>query len=306
MEPFKVLTFNLFKLGGPVAADRVVDRILDLEPDVAAFQEVFNTRNTVGFRSRNARKILRRRLQGGGGSAGAGFETVWQPASGPGPFRFLLANRLRDGLLLAVRTAVWDVSLADDYSSASLNDRTFTRRVIQGLLLRPRGSDTGIAVFNTHLTVGTGDAERARRREEIGRALDFIAGVEDQHRPAASILTGDFNSVSQELAPTLLDLRPDPPFRDTWREANLEVDEREGNTIDLDNTIVRDRPPRPRDESMRIDFILLSSREPALDVTSSRVVLNERDPDTDQNLSDHYGVLTEFRWLDAGANQARR
>lgn len=302
MSTFKVLTFNTFKFGGPVAPERVIERILALEPDVVGFQEVFNTRLSIGIRARNARRLLEQGLEP------RGFGTRWQPASSPGPFSPLVFNKFRDGILTAARRSTWDFDLGKDYFSQRLNDTTFKRRVIQGLVLTEKGAGTKIAFFNTHLSVGTTDEVRDRRKDEIARALAFIGRIEAEHRPAASILVGDFNAVKDEIGPTLLDLAPTARFQDTWAESNLGEPPESGNTIDVGNTLIQARPPDRRRESMRIDYVLLrphpGEREAgaaAVEPVSSQVRLAAKEQvvrdgvGSEENLSDHYGVLTEFR-----------
>lgn len=284
---FSVLTYNTFKFGGKVDPQEVINRVLAVKPDVVGLQEVFNTRITAfGLRARNAKRLLRLGLEA------AGYATCWRKTGGfPG-----LSAGVRDGLLLAVRRDKWDFDHRRDYRDVLLRASGFDRRGIQCALLRERGgAGRTIAFYNTHLSVGTGETARRRRSEQVHRALSFIHDIETHKAPVASILVGDFNSLenASELQPIRLGNGSGTRFEDTFRAKNSH---HPGVTLDVDNTIVRERP-KPPEASMRIDYVFLrpvteNGDPPSVVTQDSRVVLTELVKE--KNLSDHYGVVTDF------------
>ncbi len=293
---FSVLTYNILKLSGPATRESVLKRVLALEPrpDIIGFQEVFST--GLGRFLRNARGFLEESLRS------RGFETFWSPASG---FRLLASDCFRDGLLLATRQDRWAIDGSGGRMAETLEDGVVMRRVIQGVLLRERMSDGSvIAFFNTHLSAGTGRRVARRRRQQIARAIDFIERIEAEHRPLATILVGDLNAELNQLG-DVLPQRKGLRFIDTWRAATSQ--KLESVTMDRHNTLVQSRlfGRGKRLKNARIDHVLLrpdpeDAQPPLIRPTKSDIVLKERVAQRTgaqtgpHNLSDHYGVLTEF------------
>ncbi len=289
---FRALTYNVFKFGGRVNPEAVVDQVLPLDFDVIGIQEVFNSRlSAFGIRAHNARKILGRR------QGEAGYETRWRATGGPGPFRILTGMRFQDGLMIGVRRDKWRFDPAQDYFDELLRRRGFDRRGIQCVLLREKeGAGRTVAFCNTHLSVGMNDRQRQRRVDQIAKALDFIGRIENENQPVATIFVGDFNALDNagELAPIRLGTPQSPRFADTFRDLNPGD---EGFTVAVENTIVQDRD-KPPEGSARIDYVYLRPApgvggvETVVTPVSSRVVLTQRVDG--KNLSDHYGILAEF------------
>ncbi len=293
---FRVLSFNIFKFGSEADPGVVLEKILELEPDVMGFQEVFNTKlGLFGFKARNAKRILEE------GLAAHGYHTAWAPASGPGPFSVLTGKKFHDGLMLAARTERWDFDPDADHMVRELPKKGFDRRIVHCLVLKEKGGGRAIAVCNTHLTVGTKDKIVDLREQQTREILGFLGEIEGGRGPVAAILVGDFNAQRDSREIDLLVAPGEPSQRcvDTWAQTNLHSEDR-GITYDLDNTIIAAKKKR-KEAGARIDFIFLRP-DPFQEGTggvvsplASRVVLKERDPASGQNLSDHYGVLTEFR-----------
>lgn len=283
---FTVLTFNIMKFGGPVKARKVIERVLALEPrpDLIGFQEVFNTPFLGIFR--NARRILAKAL------AAEGYEVFFTRTGGlPVPI-------FRDGLLVAAASDRWKIVETD---AVPLRRKGVDRRFLQRVCLRPVGGERSISLFNTHLSAGDGDKGLEKRLEQGGKALQAIDDWAARHGSVASILVGDFNAVRPELDRILQD-RIGPRFQDTWANAHRDGEATFTVTFDRENTIIARLPPRRQPEaSERIDHVFLSSGAPSgaeRPVVSRRseIVLTAKE-DTrrgPENLSDHYGVLTEF------------
>lgn len=286
---FRVLTFNTLKFGGPVPPERVMDRMLELEPDVILLQEVFNTRRIRDdFRALDAQRLLTERLEGD-------FHVAWMATSGPrGVLGFFLGRRFRDGLMIAARKDRWDFGPRRDHHTrlfpalGRFNVRGTHAVVLTGRGGTGAGAEAGdaprVLVANTHLTRGTDAEHVAGRREQATELQRFVAELERETGADGVIVGGDFNApdgdpVIQELA---------AQFRDSFREIEPDAP---GFTFDVANTLVGERP----EGSERIDYLWLRSPgNRALHVHSASVVLDEPDPETGQNLSDHYGLLAEL------------
>ncbi len=299
---FTALTYNLYKLGSPVAPETVLDQVLDLEPDLAGFQEVFNTRLALPFLepARNARKLLERRL------AAAGYVTRWLPTGGLGHWSVLLGGRFQDGLLVAAKGERWELDPERDYLPTILGQHGFDRRGLQCLLVRARAKDGPLLAFcNTHLSAGTDEERRGRRRRQLAAAVEFLRRLETERRPAATLLVGDFNAREGDEIVGALTAPADPAdrFEDAWRAVNPPP--AEGLTFDRDNTIVARRQAKGTAESSaRIDYVFLrpdpgqATGAAPVEIEASQVVLDAPHPagaPGAENLSDHYGVLTELR-----------
>lgn len=277
---FRVLTFNTLKFGGEVPPERVMDRMLELEPDVLLLQEVFNTRR-IKTESRNARRLLTRRLS-------EDHHVVWLATSGPSGFlRILTLGRYHDGLMIAARKDRWDLDRRTGYHTLRLPSvGKYNRRGVQAALLIHRGAGRSrVLVANTHLTRGAEETHGDVRREQARALRRFVGDLERTTRADAVVLGGDFNAHETDaLIQSLAEPGDLPVFRDAFREAEPTAP---GFTFDVANTLVGDRP-----ESERIDYLWLRPLDPtALKVLSARVVLDEPDAETGENLSDHYGVL---------------
>lgn len=294
---FRVLTFNTLKFGGQVPPERVMDRMLELEPDVLLLQEVFNTRRIKNdFRALNARRLLTRRLEDD-------YHVVWLGTSGPSGFlRVLTLGRYRDGLMIAARKDRWDFDRRTGHHTLRLPTvGKYNLRGVQAALLVRRGGSQRVLIANTHLTRGAEETHGEVRREQARALRRFVGDLERSTRADGVVLGGDFNA--HESDPLIRSLAESgdagagnapgeeaglPTFRDAFREAEPAAP---GLTFDVANTLVGDRP----EGSERIDYLWLRPLDPnAFELLSVRVVLDRPDEATGQNLSDHYGVLAEL------------
>ena len=286
---FRVLTFNTFKLGGPVPPERVMDEMLALQPDVLLLQEVFNTPVRVPrfFRSRNAKRLLTRRL-------GSEFHLRWLGTSGPpGPLGWLTFGRFRDGLMVAARKDRWDFDAETGHRQHILPSPVFGRRGAQVMSLTSKGPERRrVLAANTHLTFGVKESHSDWRIKQADELVRFLSNQESAAEVDAVVLGGDFNAHSEvggeerEIRTVMFDpathrLR----FRDAFRETEPDAP---GYTFELANTLVKGK----REASARLDYLFV--RPETVKVASASVVLDDPDLDQQHNLSDHYGLLAEL------------
>lgn len=281
---FRVLTFNTLKLAGRVPPDRVMDRMLALQPDLLLLQEVFNTRLVVPglFRARNAERLLRRRFE-------ASFHLSTRRTSGPPGFlRQVTFGRFHDGLMIAARKALWDF---DREAAHRLPSPAFAGRWVQAVRLAEKGGARSLLVANTHLSAGSKDRVHERRVRQAAGLVGFLLEQESSEPPAAVVLGGDFNAHDNqdEIRTVVLDETTGTSrFRDCFREAEPD---QPGFTFSPANTLSSGRV----EADARFDYLFVRPTDPeAVAVRSAEVVLDRPDPDTGHNLSDHYGVLAEL------------
>lgn len=286
---FRVLTFNTFKLGGPVPPERVIERMLALQPDVLLLQEVFNTPVRVPrlFRSRNAKRLLTRRL-------GPKFHLRWLGTSGPpGPLGWLTFRRFRDGLMVAVRKDRWDFDAETGHRHHTLPSPLFGRRGVQVMSLTSKGPERQrVLAANTHLTYGVKESQSHWRIRQADELVRFLSNQESAAEVDAVVLGGDFNAHSEvgaeerEIRTVMFDETTGHiRFRDAFRETEPDAP---GHTFELENTLVKSE----REASARLDYLFV--RPETVKVASASVVLDDPDPEKEHNLSDHYGVLAEL------------
>jgi len=283
---FKVLTFNLAKFYSRLDKKHIMDQVLKHKPDLIALQEVDQIRTLLGrLEIRGAKKFVLNYLKS------KGYETKWHSASRESFFSRIFSYIVyskKCGSLIAFNEKFKLLSEKQYRLSKRFIIWIFAveKRILHHLNLTHRKTKTKINFLNTHLTFR--DSEK--RAEEINKFRNVI------DKKNIYILAGDFNT------------KPDTPeylklikmgFTDTFRFKNKG---KLGYTWEADNSLIQrqikipliTRMMKDFKENQRVDYIFIKPAN-KIKIISSDVILDKKYKG--ENLSDHYGVLTEFEIL---------
>lgn len=261
----RLVTINTWKCDGNYRQRLALlkTQLADLQPDVVACQEVFQT----GDRADTGRAL----------ADALGMHYAVAPA------------RHKPRLFEGQRT--------DSYSGLGLLSRfpilntdtvplpphpDDTDRLAQLVWLNVNGAS--VLVVNTHLTHLRGQS--ALRQAQLATLLTHPALTETNH--AAVFLCGDFNAEQASPEIQFLLNHPTISVQNTYQLGNGTAP---GYTMPD-----RDSQPTERNRSRCIDFIFSLTTSPRVhpDITEARVVLNAPDADG-VYASDHFGVLITAR-----------
>ncbi|MFA7329521.1 MAG: endonuclease/exonuclease/phosphatase family protein [Candidatus Delongbacteria bacterium] len=195
-EPLRVVTLNLQGMrpdsNWQVRLFFIVQRLVELDPDVICLQEVCETLDGGG--ADNQARSIAQALQ-----AAHGGDYTW--SFQPTHVGWELFN---EGVGLVSRLPV----LESGYQS--LTPGTFPRKVVWHRL---QAEDGELQVFSTHLD----HLSDAVRRVQAGQVQDYVLETLAAHPGSAAVLGGDFNA-TPESAPIRLFTQGDPDslFADAW------------------------------------------------------------------------------------------
>ncbi len=298
---FSVLSFNLGRFVSRLDKQIVANKILELRPDIIGLQEVDEIKTLFGLiEVGGAKKYLSDFL------GKAGYEVRWNRASRVSLIPEVLASvafRKRDGKLIAfnkqkfeegLETKIYDIKSYLPYlglSSFRIN--------MQQICLRFKKNNLKIDFFNNHL-----NHRENNRLFEISKTRKIIDSIYRKYQNVG-IFVGDFNCEPGSLDYKKI-LEPEkeiPDIKDTFTSISTNKN-KSGYTWDSSNSIITRKLnnivlrtfTKTKETGMkkrRIDYIFLrKSPKSRIRVLSSEVVLNGKY--NQENLSDHYGVLTTF------------